>query len=333
MRPVWRFLATLAGGLLVQVAAFGVSARADEFAASGTARTLVIHDAAATLRDCCAVDDAGRLWFTLPGGASYELITSNTDPDIVNPGDGSFHPFDAEEVRAALSGMRFPLGAIAADVYLLPYPRRVQVESAAGHGLILLSPGVRPLSSEHQHAEFAHELGHVVQYALMPDDDVRWVAYRSLRGITDPVHYSASSPHADRPHEIFAEDFRALFGDAAANYSGTIENDALTPPAQVAGLELFLLGLARDGAPTFTASPNPSHGILTLSLGHAPPVPLDLIDLSGRRIGTLVPRRIGDGVMWTFGGRDEMGRPVPPGVLYAKPRGIVGAATRVVLLP
>src|SRR5436309_4522093 len=196
------------------------SAGADELSASSSARTFSIHDAASTLRDYCSTSTDGRLWFTLPDGPSFELVTSTQDPAILNPGDGAFHPFDVAEVQAALSSVRFPLGTIGAEVFILPYPRRVQIESAAGRGVILLSPGVRPLSTEHQHAEFVHELGHVVQYALMPDGDPRWSEYRSLRAIGDASRYSALSAHADRPHEIFAEDFRALFGGATANYSG-----------------------------------------------------------------------------------------------------------------
>ena len=332
MRSVPRPLPAL---LLVALAPglAGGPARADELAAAGTAHGIVIHAAAATLRDYCSADDRGRLWLTLPGGARYELVTSVTDPAIANPGDGTFHPFDAAEVRDALAATRFPLGAIAADVFILPYPRRVQCGSAAGPSLILLSPGVRPLSREHQHAEFVHELGHVVQYALMPDGDARWSAYDGLRAIADPARYSASSPHADRPHEIFAEDFRSLFGDAAATYSGTIENEALTPPGEVPGLDTFLLGLAGGPAAIeFAAHPNPSHGPLTLTLNHAVPVPLDLFDATGRRIASLAPRQVRDGVEWSFGGIGPSGRAVR-GVLFARPRGIPGRGTRVVLLP
>src|SRR5205807_7522967 len=131
---------------------------------------------------------------------------------ITNPGDGDFHSFDAAEVRAAMTLVRFPLRGISAEVFILPYPRRQSLESAAGPGLILLSPGVRPLSREHQHSELVHELGHVVQYSFLPDAHAEdWSEYASMRGL-DPTVNNATSPHASRPHEIWAEDFRALFG-------------------------------------------------------------------------------------------------------------------------
>jgi hypothetical protein len=211
---------------------------------------------------------------------------------------------------------------------------RGRPQSAAGPKLILLSPGVRPLSQEHQHAEFIHELGHVVQYALMPDGDARgWASYRSLRHIEDDGRFSSTSKHADRPHEIFAEDFRALFGGARATYSGTIENDEITPPQQVQGLEDFLFTLSGiDEFVGFAATPNPTRGPIQFALGHAALVPLDLFDASGRRIATVEPRAVWSGVEWTFCGQDDRGRRVGPGVLYARPRG-TSNTMRVVVLP
>jgi len=307
--------------------------RANEIDAKGAAHGIVIHDAASTLRDYCVTDAEGRLWLTLPGGRRFELVTSTTDPSIVNPGDGAFHPFESTEVLAALGELRYPVAGIGADVFLLPYPRRGQIESAAGPELILLSPGVRRLSREHQHAEFVHEFGHVVQHALMPDGDDRWTEYRRIREILDP-RYSPTSLHADRPHEIFAEDFRALFGGPAATYSGTIENSALVPPADVPGLETFMLRLA--GIETqlpIVATPNPTRGALRFTFANAAAVPLDLFDAAGRRIATLAPRAVRSGIEWSFDGTDVSGRVVAPGVLFARPRGMRNAGVRVVVMP
>src|SRR5437762_6393036 len=213
---------------------------ASELRASGTnVAGIVVHDAAQTLRDYCRTE-GGRLYLELPGGSRWELVTSTTDPIVTNPGDGAFHAFDAAEVAAALEQVRFPLRQVSAEVFILPFPRRLSLESAAGPGLILLSPGVRALSREHQHSEFVHELGHVVQYALLPDlDRDGWVHYARLRSL-DPALNTATAAHANRPHEIWAEDFRALFGGSSANSAGTIENPALAYPTQVTGLEAFM---------------------------------------------------------------------------------------------
>jgi hypothetical protein len=330
-----RIAAALLAGFVLSVP--GVPAGANEIAVPGVATSahIVVHDAVETLNDWCRTDEQGVLWLELPGSSRYELITSVFDPAIANHGDGSFHPFEAAEVEAAIAAVSYPLDGVATDVFILPYPRRAGLASAAGTGLILLSPGVYALPRTQQHAEVVHELGHVVQRVDLPDTDARsWSRYRSLRGITDTAVYSADAAHADRPHEIFAEDFRALFGGALATSTGTIENAALTPPDQVTGLEDFMLSLA--GAPlavTLGATPNPSRGPVVFSRGGSlAAVALELFDVSGRRLATLQPAASGGSQRWTWDGRDEAGRRVEAGVVFARPRD--GSATaRVILLP
>ncbi|MBI5711169.1 MAG: hypothetical protein HZC42_12855 [Candidatus Eisenbacteria bacterium] len=323
-------------GVALAVLLFTSAARANELAGVPGAADpgFVIHGAAETLRDYCATDGNGVTWLALPGGARYELVTSTSDPAIANPGDGAFHAYDVAEIQAALAAVRFPLQGVTAEIFVLPYPRRSGLESAAGPGLVLLSPGVRPLSPEHQHAEFTHELGHVVQYRRLPDRDVRgWESYRSLRGIGDATVYNAAAPHADRPHEIFAEDFRALFGDGLANTTGTIENPDLPPPAQVRGLAEFMRGLAEAPlAPALAATPNPARGPLTFSRPGAVAVPLDLFDAAGRRIVSLAPQRVPGGVQWSWDRRDARGARAGAGVVFARARD-GGAPLRVTLLP
>lgn len=330
-----RLRATIAtAGLTVSLAVVSVAARANEIATPGRPTSgLTIHGVEETLRDRCRTDSDGRLWLELPGGLRFELVTSIDDPSIANRGAGAFHPFDEAEVRAALAGVSFPTSTLRADVYLLPYPRRGALESAAGPGLILLSPGTRPISREQQHAEFVHELGHAVQYQFLPDTDRdRWRAYRRLRGI-EAETYGPSSPHADRPHEIFAEDFRALFGGPFARYSGNIENAALVHPGQVPGLAEFMSALVDGGtlAPAFAAWPNPTRGAVRFSRAGGAAVDVDLFDASGRRIATLVPVALGAVTYWTWDGIEGSGRPTAPGVLLARPREAGAPAVRLVV--
>jgi hypothetical protein len=338
MEPILRTrpsapLAVLASLLAALLAA---PTGANEVAASAVSRStgFVVHDAAETLRDWCRQDPQGTLWFVLPGGMSFELVTSTEDPAISNHGDGSFHAFDAGEVRAALAAVSYPLDAVAAEIFILPYPRRAGLASAAGPGLILLSPGVYQVPREQQHAEFVHELGHVVQYARLPDRDAAsWSRYRILRGIADASVYSADAAHADRPHEIFAEDFRRLFGGPLAVSTGNIENASLTPPTQIEGLADFMLSLS--GAPltvTLGARPNPARGPVLFSRKGSATVALDLFDLAGRRLATVAPEAVPDGVRWSWDGRDESGRSAAPGVVFARARD-GSARARVTLLP
>jgi hypothetical protein len=330
-RDALRFMAAvpLIGGALLPVGAV-----AGEVAARGPRGGLTVHGADETLRDYCRVVD-GKMWLELPGGGRWELITSTADPTIANPGDGTFHPFDASVVRQAIGATSFPLDGVEAEIYILPFPRRSGLESAAGPGLVLLSPGVRPMSAERQHAEVVHELGHIVQYELMPDGHEAWTRYRALRGIEDLTVYSAVAPHADRPHEIFAEDFRALFGGALANYSGTIENADLAAPATIEGLRELMLGLAGKSAATLelSAFPNPGRGAMEIHrAATSPAAAVDLFDLSGRRIVTLEPRAEGGRWAWRWDGRDASGRGISRGVLYARERGTRGPALRLVRL-
>jgi hypothetical protein len=330
---VRRAVVGLAGALLV-LAVMVVAAHADELAGvSEHATGLVVHDATETLERYCVTDSAGTLWLALPDGTSWELITSTQDPAIANPGDGAFHPFDASEVRATLVGVRYPLAGIDAEVFILPYPRRSGLTSAAAPGLILLSPGVRPLAVATQHATVTHELGHLVHFTLLPDTDTgAWSRWRALRGVTDASFYSASAPHADRPHEIFAEDFRVLFGDPLAATDGGIENAALASPAAVSGLDTFVRSLA--GVPlaaTLGAWPNPARGAVTFARAGELPRAVEVFDLNGRRVATVAPA--GPGSSWRWDGRADDGRVLPAGRYLARERGSSGAGVAVVRLP
>jgi len=331
-----RALTGLAIALLAQALTW-TPAAANELRASATSVSgLLIHDADETLRDYCR-SEGGRLYLELPGGSRWELITSTTDPAITNPGDGSFHAFERSEVNAALAAVRFPLHQVSAEVFILPYPRRLGLESAAGPGLILLTPGVRPLSREHQHSEFVHELGHVVQYALFPDANAGgWSEYARMRGIDAPS-FNASAPHADRPHEIWAEDFRALFGGPSATRNGTIENATLTYPTQVQGLAAFMQGVAATGAsspaaPRLTAS-SFAWGAVSFSRAGSQACALDVYDASGRRLASLEPSMGSNGVTWSWDGRDASGRQIRGAVVFARPRDGAGGTVRVTRLP
>ncbi len=310
------------------------AARANELGSGATPAGIVIHDAAETLRDYCRWNGA-TLVFTPAGGTSWELVTSATDPAITNRGDGSFHAFDAAEVSAALAGVRFPMQRVSADVYILPYPRRAGLESAAGPGLILLSPGMLPLPVAQQHAEFTHELGHAVQYALLPDAAAdAWTQYRMLRGIVDRTTFSATGPHGLRPHEIFAEDFRALFGDAQATAAGTIENPSLAYPTAVAGLAAFVQALA--DAPAIVTPLTVSvlaHGRASFSRGGPGAAVLDLFDVPGRRVTSLAPVVDANGCRWNWDGRGASGKPTGVGVYFARARDAQGGVAKLVSRP
>jgi len=319
-------------GIVIGLILVVLAARGDELSGPGVgARGVVVHDAAETLERFCVPDTDGTWWFTPPGGARWELVTRIADPAIANPGDGVFHPFDADEVRAAIAALRYPLGGLGIEVFVLPYPRRAQLESAAGPGLILLSPGVMPVARETQHVIVTHELGHVVHLARMPDAGAEaWSRWRSLRGVSDEGVYRASAMHADRPHEIFAEDFRVLFGDALAASGGSIENAALTSPAAVPGLDAFVLSLVPVApGPSLVARPNPSRAAVTMSRVGDVARMMDVYDVTGRRVATLAPEGSSAGWNWRWDGRGDDGRTLAPGRYLARERGSATEPARI----
>lgn len=103
----------------------------------------------------------------------------------------------------------------------------------------------KALSIESIHMIAVHELGHFIHFRYMTD--TKWQEYKELRGITDNKIYNntASSPIYDRPQEIFAEDFRFLYGNESAT---SIEhlNTELINPAYVIGLKEFFESLKKQ---------------------------------------------------------------------------------------
>ena len=125
-------------------------------------------------------------------------------------------------------------------VYLLPYPRRNLLVSSTSGNTIFLSPHVREIHPAVCAYIVAHELGHVFHNAYMPEGSPLWDDYMWIRGITNTNVFYARATHAYRPREIFAEDFRVLFGGRDAAFDGRIENPELPSPTLVHGLLDFV---------------------------------------------------------------------------------------------
>jgi len=301
-----------------------------------------------------STDTDGRLILQVPGGASYELVDDILDPQIVNKGDGSFHPVSVDWAIDALakvdvSGARmsFPV-----NVYVLPLPRSGFLTSSACGGDIFLSPGVCEVSRCIVACTVTHELGHVFQHHFVPErDGEKWPDYLKLRGIEDEAVYSPNGPHMSRPVEIFAEDFRYLFGGSEACYSGRIENPDLPTPDDVRGLEEFFVALVAPveianaglrGAGPFSLSnyPNPFNPSTTIRVECNGPAPADGVEVvvSIYRVdGSLVRnvyrgRLAGNELSVPWDGRDARGRAVPSGVYLYTVRQAERKATGKMLL-
>jgi hypothetical protein len=275
-------------------------------AAPATARTLPgatgiqVIGPDEVLRDHTSRLPTGELVFCEPGGALVRFIVDIEDPEILNRGDGAFHPADEAAVYLSLQDLPAQcLQPLQVAIYLLPYPRAGRLSSSADSRAIYLSPGVRDYGSDQVAFLVTHEIGHIFHRHFMPDSSVGlWAEWAALRGVTDASVFNENAAHAFRPHEIFAEDFRVLFGGPAARGSGAIENPELLSPDAVPGLRAFYERLARGrntaAVTSLTISPNPIRAgqTLTLRLSEAdralPGGPsASLVDVSGRVIADL----------------------------------------------
>lgn len=274
------------------------------------------------------VKRGAQLLFVPRPGLEYRFVTDPADPVILNRGDGQFHPMPVQDVVAALRSVRLNAMGLDLDVYVLPYPRREVLDSSAREGMILLSPGMRPVSEHAVHFTVTHEVGHVFQYRWLPDTDhVGWSEYHHRRGTSDPRIYRAEGAHRNRPHEIFAEDFRFLFGGLLSTYSGSIENDDLVLPNAVAGLEEFMRSLPGRNpilaAASISTTPNPFNpatsvrvefGVLPTSTAR-----VAIFSAAGQRLQTLyegIPSSRNLELAWD--GRSGAGNRAASGIYFAR---------------
>lgn len=260
---------------------------------------------------------------------SYALVTDIDDPIITNRGDGRFHPMALDAVSAAIRDIRMQDAQLKVRIYVLPFPRREVMDSSARDDVIMLSPGVIEVPDYHVHFTVVHEIGHRYQYQWMPDEDqALWGEYSRMRGIDDPIVYHASAMHKNRPHEIFAEDFRFLFGGPLAVSSGSIENDALTLPNEIDGLYRFFRGLpeATRAAlpPRLLPTPNPFNPTTEINVSFAMdpgprPLMLRIFDARGQLVRKLWAGVVGSQEMRVrWDGNGDGGQPASSGVYFAR---------------
>ena len=287
--------------------------------------SLVVHDADDVLRHFTK-EDGKRMFFLDPDGSEWEMVTRIDDPAILYKGGGGFFPADRAFVEGALASIPYPLDMLEGEVFILPYPRRAMLDSEARGRAVIVSPGVWPMAEPQVHMLVAHEVGHLVQHAFMPDGDRQtWSTYRALRGIEDTRTYCATAMHRDRPHEIFAEDFRVLFGGELAVGSGRVENPYLSPPGSVPELSAFFLSLQESRVPIPTGhivslpNPAPAGTRIGLSLGDVAEVSalkeILIFDVEGRRVTGLL---VQSGVRTSWNGRLENGSAAPPGFYFLR---------------
>jgi hypothetical protein len=207
MRPTAHRSRPLAAGIALAALLIAAQAGASGWSVVGPVQVL----------EACRPSPHGPV-FTDPQGRDWALVMDPGDAAIVNPGSGRFWTAPVLWVEEALAALDPALAdRIGGRVVILPFPRRELTRSSCDGHTIYLSPGVRPLSREMVHFLVFHEVGHLVHRRLLPDWDVfGWREYHRVRGLTDLRRYHHAAPLPDQPHEIFAEDFRQLFGSPEA---------------------------------------------------------------------------------------------------------------------
>lgn len=168
----------------------------------------------------------------------------------INPekefGPLKLQPVDPVGYKEALDQVNFPLEKLGTyKVYFLDYRLK---NYASAMALSFMDDSVVVFGTffaytpEKLHQLAVHELGHQVDFSLM--DSEKWNEYKRLRNITNSsVYHNTSDVHADRPQEIFAEDFRLLFGGETAKKIPHL-NQKLPSPDTVRGLKEFMAKLA-----------------------------------------------------------------------------------------
>lgn len=298
-------------------------------------------------------DVSGRLVFELPNGTSYFLIEDISDPSIANKGDGRFHPMREDLVLEALKEIEVPAARLdlRVNVYILPYPRKGFLSSSACGNDIFLSPGVFEISPITTSRTTTHEIGHIFQRRYAPLGSEQWTRYLDLRGISDVSRWSDDAVHENRPVEIFAEDFRCLFGGPAAR-SGGIENEALPEPSDVKGLLDFMVSIAGGESVAYAVSteapnvralnyPNPMHSETTIEISERESIPeadeelsITVFRVDGSLVKEIYRGFIPAGkISAAWDGTDSFGIAVSSGIyLYRAKVGTKSVAGKILLL-
>ena len=154
---------------------------------------------------------------------------------------------DSEEYLRVLKEVRFPLEAAGPyKIYFLAYKLKNDTSTLAltfkDNSTVVFGTYFK-FSEEKLNQLAVHELGHQIAFRLM--NDAKWKKYIKLRGLENSrIYNNHTEVFSNRPQEIFAEDFRLLFGGDAAMKAAHINKDIPTPD-KAPGLKDFFLALVK----------------------------------------------------------------------------------------
>lgn len=175
-------------------------------------------------------------------GIRFELNT------IKKLGIRNLKAIDKAEYEAAINEVSYPLNSISLNVYFLDYRSWSYPDAKAlsfRDNSVVVFGTYWNMSKNNIHQLAVHELGHHVDFQLMNDE--KWTAYKKLRRIEDERIYNnkLKTIHSNRLQEIFAEDFRMLFGGETACAVPHLNKD-LCNPSNIKGLKEFFINLVND---------------------------------------------------------------------------------------
>ena len=150
--------------------------------------------------------------------------------------------FDANSIRESVYGDIY--SSVSVNVYFVDYKLKDYSNAMAlsfkDRSIVVLGTSNK-LSKEQIHRLAVHEFAHQIDFQLM--DEKKRQQYRKIRGIEDTTVYSdSSSIYINRPQEIFAEDFRLLFGGETSRKILHL-NSSLEDPIKIAQLKEFFRSL------------------------------------------------------------------------------------------
>lgn len=163
------------------------------------------------------------------------------------PVGNTLYSVNTRQYEEALTLVDFPLEQVGDyTIYFLDYKLKdypgVSAYSFLDDSAVVFAASY-PMSVTRTHQLAVHELGHQVDFQLMTPQ--KWTEYMQIRGLNNGEFSNYSAYHNRRPQEIFADDFRMLFGGEEAKKISHL-NRTLPPVEEFPGLKAFFQSLVNN---------------------------------------------------------------------------------------
>lgn len=153
----------------------------------------------------------------------------------VNKASGNY--INEKDVSVALNELRFDFSD-KVTIHIIDYTKSTgdSLGMAFPDNNIILFDFIPDATSKSVQTVVVHELGHLLYFSLSKESKLE---YKKIRGIPEEWSDYSPTPYMNRPTELFAEDFRKLFGGKDASFYDHF-NQTLENPRKVRGLRRFM---------------------------------------------------------------------------------------------